>query len=97
MKVIIKKTGKLANVEFERSSGYDGYRDTITGDWYYANQVKVADNIDWEQRRYELAKAAMQGILANYYHHPNINIYALAEVAYNYADAMIEKMKEVKK
>ena len=24
-----------------------------------------SDNIDWEQRRYELAKAAMQGILSN--------------------------------
>lgn len=26
---------------------------------------KSTDNIDWEQRRYELAKAAMQGFLSN--------------------------------
>lgn len=50
------------------------------------------ESIDWEQRRYELAKAAMQGLLANY-HYPNINIYSLAEDSCDYADAVIERLK----
>lgn len=50
------------------------------------------ESIDWEERRYELAKAAMQGLLANYYN-ANINIYTLADDACDCADAMIKKLK----
>lgn len=51
------------------------------------------ESIDWEQRRYELAKAAMQGLLANY-HNSNINIHSLAEDASDCADVMIGKLQE---
>lgn len=53
------------------------------------------EGIDWEERRYELAKAAMQGIYSN--SHPefamNTSNETMAEWALMIADAMIEKLK----
>ncbi len=60
--------------------------------------------IDWEQRRYELARAAMQGILSNgeaiddacrtaRYTQDSTTPKAIARCAIVYADALIEKLK----
>lgn len=61
----------------------------------YYNPEEVIDVIDWEQRRYELAKAAMQGIYSN--SHPEITMNTsnetMVEWALMIADAMIEKLK----
>lgn len=51
--------------------------------------------IDWEQRRYELAKAAMQGFCSN----PSEQIMsadsnATAEWSIGFADALIKKLRE---
>ena len=51
------------------------------------------ENIDWEQRRYEIAKTAMQaliGIQLGYKPSPE----QIAEYSVVYADALIEKLKE---
>ena len=50
--------------------------------------------IDWEQRRYELAKAAMQGFCSN----PHEQIMSadsniVAEWSIGFADSLIEKLK----
>lgn len=50
--------------------------------------------IDWEQRRYELAKAAMQGFCSN----PHAQIMSVdsnivAEWSIGFADSLIEKLK----
>lgn len=50
--------------------------------------------IDWEQRRYELAKAAMQGFCSN----PHEQIMSadsniVAELSIGLADSLIEKLK----
>lgn len=50
--------------------------------------------IDWEQRRYELAKAAMQGFCSN----PHEQIMSadsniVAELSIGFADSLIEKLK----
>lgn len=50
------------------------------------------ESIDWEERRYELAKAAMQGLLANN-SYTKINIFSLAEDSCNCADAIIQRLK----
>lgn len=60
----------------------------------YYNPEEVIDVIDWEQRRYELAKAAMQGFCSN----PHEQIMSadsnvVAEWSIGFADAMIEKLK----
>ena len=50
--------------------------------------------IDWEQRRYELAKSAMQGFCSN----PHEQIMSagsdmIAEWSLGFADALIKKLK----
>jgi hypothetical protein len=70
--------------------------------------VKIMEEkkIDWEQRRYELAKAAMQGLISNSFFMKNLSIYLdehpnrkmdVGELIYiesvNYADIMIKKLK----
>ena len=50
--------------------------------------------IDWEQRRYELAKAAMQGFCSNSHEQGRSNgSYMTAQRSLSYADALIKKLK----
>ncbi len=94
MKVIVKDTGEIIEAEYERQSGFAGYRNKKTEYWYYDSQIKAYNDIDWEERRYELAKAAMQGFCSN----PHEQIMSadsnvVAEWSIGFADAMIEKLK----
>lgn len=65
-----------------------------------ANNIDITDYspcINWEQRHYELTKAAMQGFCSN----PNEQIInadsnVVAKWSINFADAMIKKLKELK-
>lgn len=65
-----------------------------------SNKVDITDYspyIDWEQRRYEIAKAAMQGILCAPIVEgvdPNPTPWELARVAVRNADALIKKLKK---
>lgn len=55
------------------------------------------NSIDWEQRRYEIAKAAMQGILCAPIVEgvdPNPTPWELARVAVRNADALIKELKK---
>ena len=65
MKARIKETGEIINIS-------DYARVTLDKCDSYGNPIELSfdeveilqersDNIDWEQRRYELAKSAMQG------------------------------------
>lgn len=50
--------------------------------------------IDWEQRRYELAKAAMQGFCSNPHEQiMSIDSNIVAEWSIGFADSLIEKLK----
>ena len=65
------------------------------------SSVRVTDygpRIDWEQRRYEIAKAAMQWILCAPIVEgvdPNPTPWELARVAVRNADALIKELKKV--
>lgn len=51
--------------------------------------------IDWEQRRYELAKAAMQGFCSNSQKQfINVDSSIIAKLSICFADALIKKLKE---
>ncbi|MFK2517144.1 hypothetical protein ACIXSV_21785 [Bacteroides fragilis] len=53
--------------------------------------------IDWEQRRYEIAKSAMQGILCAPIVEgvdPNLTPWDLARMAVRNADALIKELKK---
>ena len=50
--------------------------------------------IDWEQRRYELAKAAMQGFCSNPHEQiMSVDSNIVAEWSLGFADSLIEKLK----
>ncbi len=55
--------------------------------------AKTLRTPDWEQRRYELAKAAMVGLMAG--HQAIYEAKKLASIAVQYADALIEELKKV--
>lgn len=48
-------------------------------------------NINWEQRRYEIARSAMVGLMAG--HNAIYEAKKLASVAMKYTDALIEELK----
>ena len=88
MKATIKATGEIVEIK-------DLYDDgtALVGNMY----IKVSElnffseNIDWEQRRYELAKDIIKIVIAN---DNGVNSEALAKYAVNCADALIKRLKE---
>lgn len=70
MKARIKKTGEIINIASYAHvtlEACDSYGSPIELGF---DEVEILEkkesNIDWEQRRYELAKAAMQGIISSF-------------------------------
>ena len=65
---------------------------------YYAQWNKMCDNyIDWEQRRYEIAKAALIGDLASPVVEgidPNPSIENTCKLAVMFANALIKELKK---
>lgn len=57
--------------------------------------MKATKFIDWEERRYELAKAAMQGILSNSDESMvTMDTKSISSLAVRTADEMIKQLKE---
>ena len=91
MKARVKSTGQIVEIK-------DLYDDgtALVGNMY----IKVSElnffseNIDWEQRRYELAKDIIKIVIANDY---GVNSDVVAKYSLNCADALIKRLKEVKK
>lgn len=66
----------------------------MTIDARFVDIIDYTPSIDWEQKRYELAKAAMQGFCSN----PHEQIMSadsnvVAEWSVGFADALIKKLK----
>ena len=88
MKARVKSTGEIVEIK-------DLYDDgtALVGNMY----VKVSElnffseNIDWEQRRYELAKDIIKIVIANDY---GVNSDVVAKYSLNCADALIKRLKE---
>jgi hypothetical protein len=70
MKVKIKKTGEIINIASYAHvtlEACDSYGSPIELGFDEIELLEEKEStIDWEQRRYELAKAAMQGMLSAY-------------------------------
>lgn len=93
MKARIKSTGVLVDV----------IPKTNTNALHSGDNIYVCDNmvfreceldfsaIDWEQRRYELAKDIIKVVIAN---ENGINSEAVAKYSLNCADALIKRLKE---
>ena len=88
MKARIKSTGEIVEIK-------DLYDDgtALVGNMY----IKVSElnffseNIDWVQRRYELAKDIIKIVIANDY---GVNSDVVAKYSLNCADALIKRLKE---
>lgn len=111
MKARVKATGEIINIaDYARVTldKCDSYGSPIELSF---DEVEIlqerSDNIDWEQRRYELAKAAMQGILSDkeevnfacacteYKENEKHTVpKAVARYAVSCADAFIEELKK---
>lgn len=88
MKARVKSTGEIVEIK-------DLYDDgtALVGNMY----IKVSElnffseNIDWEQRRYELAKDIIKIVIANDY---GVNSDVVAKYSLNCADALIKSSQE---
>lgn len=98
MKARVKATGEIINIA-------DYARVTLDRCDSYGNPIELSfdeveilqersDNIDWEQRRYELAKAAMQGFCSNSQKQfINVDSSIIAKLSICFADTLIKKLK----
>lgn len=88
MKARIKSTGEIVEIK-------DLYDDgtALVGNMYIKMSELnfFSENIDWEQRRYELAKDIIKIVIANDY---GVNSDVVAKYSLNCADALIKRLKE---
>lgn len=107
MKARIKQTGEIGDVLCWDDVGKTKLSILLKGNvctipYQNIEIIQLESNIDWKQRRYELAKAAMQGILSD---EEEVG-YACSEATYKdevpkavarfavaYADALINELK----
>lgn len=101
MKARIKETGEIINIaEYARVAldKCDSYGTPIEMPFEDVEILQdKSDDIDWEARRYEIAKAAMQGRLSNQYGDVLVGegeFEGVAESSVKFADALIAELKK---
>ena len=96
MKARIKETGGIVEVE----DLYDDGTALVNGRYFKVSELDFFDNfetIDWEQRRYEIAKSMMAAFLSNSCSNVYMNTYEnQAQEAVKYADTLIDELKKGK-
>ena len=95
MKARIKETGEIIDVEC-RFYAKIGSTDPIIHNGL-VEVLKDDEIIDWEQRRYEIAKSMMAAFLSNSCSNVYMNTYEnQAQEAVKYADMLIDELKKGK-
>lgn len=94
VKAIVKSTGETVMVKpcHEPITTRTAFYETENGRKFPMFALGFEKEIDWEQRRYEVAKNAMVGLMAG--HHTIYESDKLAKVAMEYADALIAELKK---
>jgi hypothetical protein len=94
MKARVKATGNIVDVEwYGHNSMGTIYADVTLTTKYYEYELDFDTVYDyWTRLEHQYAGMAMQGILANYGVEPLPD--DAAHDAYNYAHALVEKMKQ---
>lgn len=94
MKARIKSTGVLADVTPKANANAQHSKDHlyVCDNMVYRECELDFPAIDWEQRRYELAKDIIKAVVAD---DRGGNSGAIAKYAVNCADALIKRLKEV--
>lgn len=103
MKAKVKETGEIVVVE----NLFDDGTALVKGSYIKISQLDFFDNIDWKQRRYEIAKEALTAIMSNSEYYRDIisekkyernNIIhiptAISEEAVELADALIFELRK---
>lgn len=89
MKARVKLTGEIVNIK----DLYDDGTALVNDKYFKVSELDFfSETIDWEQRRYELAKDIIKAVVAD---DCGGNSDALAKYAVNCADALIKRLKEV--
>lgn len=93
MKARVKSTGQIVEIK----DLYDDGTALVNDKCFKVSELDFfSETIDWEQRRYELAKAAMQGRLSNQYGDVLVgerDFEGVAVSSVEFADALIKKLK----
>jgi hypothetical protein len=97
MKARLKTNGEIVEVE----DLYDDGTALVKDRYFKVSELDFEDfeTIDWEQRRYEIAKAAMQANLSNpeilqFITKEGVPIERVVKCSIQYADALIEELKK---
>lgn len=89
MKARVKLTGEIVNIK----DLYDDGTALVNDEYLKISELDFfSETIDWEQRRYELAKDIIKAVVAD---DCGGNSDAIAKYAVNCADALIKRLKEV--
>lgn len=89
MKARVKLTGEIVNIK----DLYDDGTALVNDKYFKVSELDFfSETIDWEQRRYELAKDIIKAVVAD---DCGGNSDAIAKYAVNCADALIKRLKEV--
>lgn len=91
MKAVIKETGEIVEVARIETRRVEGKLIGAHEIFCPIDLELSCIDADWEQRRYELAKAAMQGKMSTFIGEPNY--YTIAKQSVKMADALIEQLK----
>ena len=98
LKAKVKATGEVIDVEPSGTMLVScGSFITIDGRKIPGTALEFEKAIDWEQRRYEIAKAAMQGRLSNQYGDVLVgerDFEGVAVSSVEFADALIAELKK---
>lgn len=89
---VIKLNEKVSLLDYARGL----YRDTDGNSYHWRNLEFIeekTDSIDWEQRRYEIAKECVAVLMCN----NKITLEGAAKIAVEQADVLIAELKESKK
>ena len=92
----MKSTGVLVDVTLKVNinAQHSGDNIYVCDNMVYRECELDFSAIDWEQRRYELAKAAMQGFCSNSHEQVmNASLNMTVEWSLGFADALIKKLK----
>lgn len=89
MKARVKSTGEIVEIK----DLYDDGTALVNDKYLKISELDFfSETIDWEQRRYELAKDIIKAVVAD---DCGGNSDAIAKYAVNCADALIKRLKEV--
>ena len=103
MKAKVKDTGEIVDVKFSTHPNPDVAE---TYWWckdkqesYHKSELDfIGEDINWEQRRYEIAKDAMNGLLsAPNWVNPEFNTTEAVKLAVEFADKLIKELKGKRK